>query len=110
MELFKLIKVSSRLISGVIRFALKVMILFIILTLLLGAKASLYMTFIFIVLALIRLINKVLVVPVEECHCKKKDEVSRPYYYPEDDRWVPGEPPISQKAHIQGFFPEQDDH
>ncbi len=104
MNALKLIKLFFRLVIGVAKLLMKLMVVFTALALIFGIQASLVMTLILAVFIFLIFINNLFSVLTEGKSCHKKYEKTEPYDFLSDDYWIPGAPAVTQKAFIQGFF------
>jgi len=109
MKALKLIKLFSRLVVAVVKLMMKLLVVFIALSLIFGIQASLVMTLILTVLIALIFINNLFSVMTEGRLCHKKYKKIKPYASMADDYWVPGEPAVTPKAYEQGFFHGHDD-
>ena len=104
MKVFKLIKLLSKFVFGVIKLMMKMVLVFTALALIFGIKASLVMTLILSMFIALVFINNLIAVMTEGYLCHKKYKKIKLYDFMKDDPWVPGMPAVTTKAYIQGFF------
>ena len=104
----KIIKLISRLIYGVFKLMLKLLGVCMVLSLIVGIKASIVITLILMTLIVLVFINNLFSVLSEGVNHQPRNRIKKSYDHIEDDPWVPGMPAITTKSHISGFFYEDD--
>jgi len=112
MIILKWIRLISRLVLGMIKLTMKMMVVFTVLAMIFGIHASLHMTFILMILIALIFVRNLFEVIFEgqPCRGKGKDlKPVKPYDFYEQDHWVPGMPAVSLKAYEQGFFYDSDE-
>jgi len=88
---------------------MKMIVVFTVLAVVFGIHASLYMTFILMILIALIFVKNLFEIIFEGPPCRVKDKNFKPYDFYEHDYWVPGMPAVTPKAYEQGFFFDQDD-
>jgi len=112
MKILKWIRLILRLVKAVIKLTMKMIVVFTVLAMVFGIHASLYMTFILMILIALIFVRNLFEVIFEGQPCRGKDKNFKrvkPYDFYEDDYWVPGMPAVTPKAYEQGFFHGYDD-
>lgn len=103
-RLMIMLKLIFRFISGTFKLLLKLIGVFIVLSLIVGVKASFVITLILMSIIMLVFINNLFGVLSEGVNYPTRNKINKGYDYMEDDLWVLGMPAVTLKAYIQGFY------